>query len=309
MIAFHANLQAAFASGLFASALLSVPFVFVAAPAVSQPRIGDALSGTVAVLEQRTGGRIGVSVTDLGTGSAWSHRETERFPIASTFKAFLCGHLLSEVDAGTVDLQTPIRFEASELESYSPVTKDRVGGKGMSLFELCEAATATSDNTATNLVMRATGGPQALSAFMRSIGDKTTRLDRYEPELNDVGPGEERDTTSPQAAAESLRALVLGDALGQERRRQLESWLVANQVGGPLLRASFPKEWRIADRTGAGEYGSRGVIAIIWPTKETSTATGPLAVAVYLTGTTLTLQERNAVIAEIGAAIVDDLAH
>ena len=178
----------------------------------------------------------------------------------------------------------------------------------MTLFELCTASTSLSDNTAANLILQNTGGPPAFTQFMRSIGDNTTRLDRYEPDLNYVAPGEEQDTTSPDAAAKSLEALLLGNSLSNDAREQLKAWLINNKVGGPLLRASLPEGWVIADRTGAGGYGTRGIVAVIWPQGSTATTPGPVVAAVYLTGTTLTLEERNAVIADIGRALVEDLA-
>jgi beta-lactamase class A len=195
-------------------------------------KLGDTLTATVARIEASTGGRLGVHVTNPATDETWSHRGGERFPIASTFKAYSCGHLLSLVDKGQADLRERVRVQANDILSYAPVTTNRVGGH-MTLSELCEATTSMSDNTAANLILRHTGGPEALTRFMRSIGDKTTRLDRYEPDLNSVGPGEVRDTTSPDAAAASLQGLILGDALSDRSREQLKTWLVNNQVGGP----------------------------------------------------------------------------
>jgi len=275
--------------------------------AQAQAKLGGTLASTVAELEQQSGGRIGVSITELSSGQTWSHRAGEHFPLASTFKAFACAHLLDRADQGEVDIHQRVRFAKADLQTYSPVTKDRVDGNGMSLFELCDATTSMSDNTAANLILKNTGGPAALTRFMRSLGDETTRLDRFEPELNDVGPGEVHDTTSPAAAAASLQALVLGHRLGAASRAQLTAWLVANQVGGPLLRASLPDGWTIADRTGSGEYGSRGIIAVIWPKPAGTGPVGPVIAAVYLTGTTLSLDARSAIIARIGAAMVKDL--
>ena len=74
------------------------------------------------------------------------------------------------------------------------------------------------------------------------------------------------------------------------------------------MRASLPEDWIIADRTGAGGYGTRGIVAMIWPQGSTTTTSGPIVAAVYLTETTLTLEERNAAIADIGRALVEDLA-
>ncbi|PKM31097.1 MAG: hypothetical protein CVV07_02745 [Gammaproteobacteria bacterium HGW-Gammaproteobacteria-11] len=271
------------------------------------PEFGTALTDTVAFIEATTGGRVGVSITDLDSGLTWSHRSNERFPMASTFKAFSCAHLLALADKGEIDLDSRVQFEESDLQDYSPITQHRVGGNGMTLFELCAASTSLSDNTAANLTLQNTGGPPAFTQFMRSIGDNTTRLDRYEPDLNYVGPGEEQDTTSPASAAKSLQTLLLGNSLSNNSREQLKTWLINNEVGGPLLRASLPDGWQIADRTGAGGYGTRGIVAVIWPQGSAATTHGPVVAAVYLTGTTLTLEERNAAIADIGRALVEDL--
>lgn len=69
----------------------------------------------------------------------------------------------------------------------------------MTLDELCQAALQVSDNTAGNLLLQIIGGPPAITAFARSIGDDRTRLDRCETELNSAVPGDARDTSSPHA--------------------------------------------------------------------------------------------------------------
>jgi beta-lactamase class A len=135
---------------------------------------------------------------------------------------------------------------------------------------------------------------------MRSIGDKRTQLNRRETQLNEGRPGDLRDTTTPAAAASSLSTLVLGKTLQHDSRQQLERWLVGNRVGGPLLRASLPAGWGIGDRTGAGGYGSRSIMAVIRPPGRQ-----PVIAAIYLTQTKATLEERNSAIAQIGKALVD----
>ncbi|MBB5122967.1 hypothetical protein AF335_14350 [Streptomyces eurocidicus] len=69
----------------------------------------------------------------------------------------------------------------------------------MTVGELCDATIRFSDNLAGNLLLRELGGPTAITRFCRSIGDRTTRLDRWEPELNTAEPSRVTDTTSPRA--------------------------------------------------------------------------------------------------------------
>ena len=93
------------------------------------------------------------------------------------------------------------------------------------------------------------------------MGDHVTRLDRWEPELNEAIPNDERDTTMPAAMATTLRKLLTGELLTLASRQQLIDWMEADKVAGPLLRSALPAGWFIADKSGAGERGSRGIIA------------------------------------------------
>jgi beta-lactamase class A len=158
----------------------------------------DALGGLgedFAALETESGGRLGVAVLHTGSGGFFGHRADERFPMCSTFKLLAAAAVLKRVDEGKEKLDRRVKFEASDIVVYSPVTKERAGGEGMSLAELCAAAMTVSDNTAGNLILASLGGPQALNGYARSLGDTITRLDRIEPDLNEALPGEARNRT------------------------------------------------------------------------------------------------------------------
>ncbi|WP_137388011.1 class A beta-lactamase [Rhodoligotrophos defluvii] len=265
----------------------------------------DPLSQKLDDIEKRLGGRLGAVVIDTATGRQWSRRANERFPLNSTFKAFACAATLARVDAGEEDLTKSITFDAKDLVTYSPVTEKRVGGKGMTLFELCDATMSMSDNSAANMVLGSLGGPQGLTSFMRSIGDDVTRLDRWETELNEATPGDLRDTTTPKAIAASFQNLLVGDVLSPRSRQQLEDWLIGNEVSGPMLRAGLPAGWRIGDRTGAGGHGSRSIVAVIWPPRRDPQK--PVIAAIYMTEVQASMQDRNAAFAELGRALVQTL--
>lgn len=267
-----------------------------------------ALSHPMTVLDHadaiaiRLDARLGLAVTDHRTGRTITRNADDRFPMASTFKAFAAAALLARVDAGQDRLDRRIRFPRSALVDHSPVTETRTDGKGMTLADLCAAACGVSDNTAANLILEVIGGPPALTAFMRSIGDSVTRLDRTEPALNEATPGDPRDTTSPRAAAASLDALLLGNALSDPSREQLRHWMTGTTVTGPLLRAGIPADWTIADRSGAGRNGTRGIIAVMWPPGRP-----PITAAIYITEAQASMDDRNAAIAELGRAIAAEL--
>ena len=248
--------------------------------------------------EQTLKARIGIAVIDTGTSHVASYRGNERFPLNSTHKALLCGMLLNEQEKGKLRLTERTQFDRAALVTYSPVSEKFVAPADMSWQQLCSAAISYSDNTAANLIAEKLGGPAAVTRFFAHLGDKVTRLDRYEPELNSAIPGDVRDTTTPLAVSETLRKLTLGEALTPASRAQLLQWMHDDKVADALLRSVLPAGWRIADKTGAGEYGSRSIVSVVWPENGK-----PLIVSVYVTQTEATLAQSNAAIARIGKAI------
>ena len=258
----------------------------------------DSLVDAVKSAENELGARIGLAVHDLETEQRWEYRSDERFPLSSTFKTLACANVLHNVDIGQEKIDRVVRFSKSNLVTYSPVTEKHVGKKGMSLGELCQATLSTSDNSAANFILQAIGGPKSLTQFLRSIGDDTTRLDRWETELNEAIPKDKRDTTTPIAMITTLEKLVVGETLSTESRQQLQSWLKGNEVGDALFRKGVPSDWIVADRTGAGGYGSRAITAVMWPPGRK-----PVIAALYITETDASFEERDAVIAKIGTEI------
>jgi beta-lactamase class A len=269
-------------------------------PGVSGAASGEPESFIEAVrqLELKSGGRLGVCALDTTTGVPVHHRGDERFPMCSTFKVLAAAAILKDVGSRPEGLERRVRIEQADLVTYSPVTSKHVGGDGMTLRELCEAAITMSDNTAGNALLKNIGGPAGLTSFARSLGDDITRLDRTETELNEATPDDPRDTTTPNAMAANYRRLLLGDVLLPDGRDHLGKWLIANKTGDTRLRAGLPQGWRVGDKTGAGEHGTCNDVAIVWPPGRP-----PLIIAVYLTGATLDPNGRNDVIASVGREV------
>lgn len=255
---------------------------------------GDPVLQAAQAAEDALKARVGLVVHDTGSGQSWQYRADERFPMASTVKALICGALLNR---GPEAMNQLVRLRPDDLLSYAPTTRDLIG-QDVAASQLCAITLRNSDNTAANVVLQVIGGPAGVTAFLRSVGDPVSRLDRNEPSLNEATPGDPRDTTTPQAMAQTMQALVLGNALHADARRQLTDWLIRNEVGGPLLRAGIPGDWRIADRTGSGGFGTRGIVAVMWPPRR-----APIVAAIYLTETDAAMDARNAAIAAIGKAI------
>ncbi len=245
----------------------------------------------LAALEASAGARLGVTAFDTGSGARVSHRATERFPMCSTFKTVLAAAILARSAREPALLARHVRYARSDLQPNSPITGKHLA-EGMNVAALCAAAVQYSDNAAANLLMTILGGPQAVTAYARSIGDTTFRLDRWEVELNTAIPGDPRDTTTPEAMAASVERLVLGDALAAAERRQLQEWLLGNTTSATRMRAGVPADWKVGDKTGGGDYGTNNDVGVLWPP-----AGAPLLVAIYLTFPAKDAPVRNDVVA------------
>ncbi|HHX8639204.1 TPA: CARB family carbenicillin-hydrolyzing class A beta-lactamase [Vibrio diabolicus] len=256
------------------------------------------LNEDIALIEQQTSSRVGVSVWDTQTDERWDYRGDERFPLMSTFKTLACATMLSDMDSGKLSKNATAKVDERSIVVWSPVM-DKLAGQNTRVEHACEAAMLMSDNTAANLVLNEIGGPKAVTMFLRTIGDKATRLDRLEPRLNEATPGDNRDTTTPNAIVNTLRTLIEGETLSYESRVQLKIWMQDNKVSDSLMRSVLPTGWSIADRSGAGGHGSRGINAIIW--KENHR---PVYISIYVTETELSLQARDQLIAQISQLIL-----
>ncbi|MDQ2101184.1 class A beta-lactamase [Azospirillum isscasi] len=263
---------------------------------------GKRLADAIAALETRSGGRLGVAVLDTGTGQRFGRRADERFPMCSTFKFLLAGAILKRVDEGRERLDRRVPVTRADLVPHAPFAETRLDGPPPTVAELCEATMTLSDNVAANLLLPAVDGPAGLTAFLRTLGDAQTRLDRNEPSLNSAIPGDPRDTTTPAAMVHSMERLMLGDALAPASRERLIAWMVANRTGDKRLRAGLPKGWRVGDKTGTGVRGTANDIAIVWPEGR-----APLLIASYLTQTADGFKERDAIHAGVARAVADAL--
>ena len=266
------------------------------AATAASPQLQREVAHRLRELERSSRGRLGVHILDTASGAEFGHRADERFLMCSTFKLLASALVLQRADHRQESLDRRIVFRQADLVAYSPVTETRTGGAGMSLAELCEATLTTSDNTAANLIVASYGGPPAVTAFARSLGDTVTRLDHVEPALN-TWHGPVSDTTSPRAMLHSLQRVTLGDALAPTSRDTLLRWMRANTTGETRLKAGLPTGWTIGDKTGAADNTSND-IAVVWPPNR-----APLLVTAYLTRSAASFEARNATLAQVGALL------
>ena len=263
--------------------LATAPILLAAAP-----------SNPIADIERSHGGRLGVFALNTGTGATLAHRPDERFLLASTFKGPLAACVLARIDAGQDAPGTALHFAAKDLLPNSPIGTAHAASGTLTLEDACQAILERSDNTAANLLLAHTGGPAALTAYVRTLGDTTTNFNRYELIGGWSGT---KDTTTPRAIAGLARTMLLGAALKPGSRNKLELWMAGNIPGRTRLRAAFPRDWHTADRTGTAD-GVCNDFALVRPPGR-----APLLVAAYFEAADMPLEQQEAVLREVGSAV------
>ena len=250
--------------------------------------------------EQQINGRIGVAIIDTKSNQEWSYNGSKHFPMMSSFKTLACANVLYDAQQNKLSLSKKINITKEGLINWNPITQNFVGGQ-MSLKSICGATMLMSDNYAANLALKEIGGPKSVTEFLRSIGDKETRLDHFEPDLNYVREGEQNDSTTPLAITNTLKKLLTGNILNSKNKDQLLMWMTNNMVSDSLARAVLPEGWEIADRSGGGVDGSRTLTAMVWNKDKK-----PLLFSIFIANSNLTtLPELNKVVSDISQQIFE----
>jgi beta-lactamase class A len=252
-------------------------------------------------LEDSFDGKIGISAINTANNSRIQYHAEKRFPIQSTFKVMLVSAILKQSMTDSHLLQQKIMYAKQDLVTWSPITEKHIA-HGMTISELCAAVIMYSDNSAANFLMKKLGGPEAVTAYARSIGDNTFSVSSWEAELNS-NPDKLRDTSTPAAMEKSLQLLTLGNALAPPQREQLITWMKNNTTGDTQIRAGVPKGWIVADKTGGGSYGIANDIGIIWPSK-----CAPIILTIYSVQNKKDATRRADIVASATSMVIDEFA-
>ncbi len=215
-------------------------------------------------LETREGGRLGFVAKDMGTGRVLASRGEERFVYCSTFKMYLAAATLLRVQAGEERLDRTIPITRADMINHAPITEPAIGSS-LSVEALMKGTVEVSDNPAANILLKAMGGLEPMQAFYRGIGDATTRVDRFEPEMNRLDG--DKDTIRPLQSLANLQTLLI-DAdtpLSETSKALLLQWMFDSPTGVGRIKAGVPDGWRVAHKTGTGGYGPTNDIGVLYP--------------------------------------------
>lgn len=297
------------------------------------------LESEIGRLSSISGGKVGVGIIHLETGRELFVNGAETFPMASTFKVPVAVELLTRVQSGTVRLDSMITLRPSDLHPGSGTLTGLFNDPGVSLsvHNLLELMLLISDNSATDLVLKAAGGGAAVNARLAALGIKGISVDRPTIHLiadavgvKNLGPEtgwslarfdslrrlvtpaerqaargtfyqDRRDTSTPEGMARLLAKISRGEALGPERTAQLLDIMLRCETGAMRLKGLLPPHVPVRHKTGSLGLGVANDVGII----DLPDGAGRLVVAVFVKESTGDVTDQERAIAEIARAAYD----
>jgi len=264
------------------------------------------LEARIAALANASKGRIGVAALDLSTGQRLDVLGSQPFPMASTSKIAIAATYLEGVDQRRWSLTSewPLLFPVKS-KPFSSARAPVRRGKYLPAGKLIELMLARSSNSATDALLAAVGGPQAVNDWVRRAGIREFRIDRDIATLvrddGDVNPAAEvdhRDSATPLAMVQLLQGLYQGRWLSPPSRSAILGAMERCVTGKRRIPALMPENARVAHKTGS-LYNTSSDVGIIHAPDGRA-----MAVAIYVTGQGSRLN-REARIATIARAIYD----
>lgn len=293
------------------------------------------LEAEIARLSTAIDGKVGVAAWKLdGRGERVLVNAGERFPMASTFKIAVAGAILAAVDAGRLQLDQLVVIEPSVLVPSDGISSMLLHpGVSLSVHNLLELMLTLSDNTATDVLTRLAGGPQAATAWVRRQGIEDQRIDRdtagllrdffelpagplqqvlqaatkKNPKLeeramhpNAAFDKDPRDTSTPDAMAQLLTRIFNRQALSASSTQVLIDIMQRCRTGAARLRGRLPTGTVVANKTGTigGTVNDVGVITL-------PDGKGQIVIAVFIKESDKPFEQRERVIAEIARSVRD----
>jgi beta-lactamase class A len=240
----------------------------------------------LASLAEPSRGRIGVAALDLTSGAEVAVLGDQPFPLASTGKIAIVATFLEGVDQGRYRLtdQYPLMIPLPSRKLAGPRAPVRQGTL-LPAQTLIELALTRSDNHATDALLAAIGGPQAVNRWLARTGNRGMRLDRDIATLvrddGIIDPArtiDTRDSTTPLAMVRLLAGLYQGEWLSASSRDVLLGAMSRCKTGIRRMKAGVPEDALVGHKTGTLSNTSSDVGII-------RTADGrTMAVAIYVTG-------------------------
>jgi beta-lactamase class A len=280
-----------------------------------------------------------VGIHHLETGRELFVNGSEPFPMASTFKVPVAVQLLTLVDGGKARLDSMITLAPGDLHPGSGTLSNLFDDPGvaLSLRNLMELMLIISDNSATDLVLKAAGGGKAVNDRLAALGVRGLSVDRPTIQLiadaigvRNLGPESEwslagfsakarlvspeaqktaaaafyqdrRDTSTPEAMTRLLFKVWHREALSRASTDLLLDVMLRCETGAARLKGILPGGTDVMHKTGSLGIGVANDVGII----RLPDGAGHVIVSVFVKESAADVATQERVIAQVARAAYD----
>ncbi len=264
--------------------------------------VPDSIGEGLRRIARRVGDAVGVSALHVESGARISLNGDRPYPMASVSKVPMALEFLRRVDLGEID---PAETVVVTVEEFRPGHSPLAAWSGarsarLTVDSLFSLMLAQSDNTATDVILNMSGGPEAATRHLHRLGVEGVRVDRSEartfadlvglpdtiPEselyryqyfrLRDALPDahrqaarerygtDPRDTATPDGMTDLLLTIHEGRGLTPESRAWILDVLNRSRSGRARMRGRLPQSTFVAHKTGTmgGAINDVGIVKL-----------------------------------------------
>jgi len=311
----------------------------VSAPAQStDPGLGR-LRSELERLSAIAQGTVGIGVIHLETGRELFLNGSESFPMASTYKVPIAVQMLTRVDRGMARLDSMVTVAPSDLHPGSGTLTNLFDDPGvaLSLRNLMELMLLISDNSATDMVLKAAGGGKAVNERLAALGVQGISVDRPTIELiadaigiKDLGPEKDwtlagfrdkaravsdeqekqaaadfykdrRDTSTPEGMARLLQKIWKREALSEASSALLLDIMLRCQTGDARIKGLLPPGTDVMHKTGTLGIGVANDVGIM----RLPDGAGHVVITVFVKESAVNSAAQDRTIAQVSRAVYD----
>lgn len=275
-------------------------------------QVASAAKGKVGVaavvLEEQT--EDGRPRTGQGTKElSVSLNPRDHFPMQSVYKLPIGMAVMKQVDAGKIKLDQKVRVTKDDFigrDAHSPIRDKNPNGADLTVDELMGWMLRESDGTASDVLMKLAGGPEAIQAYLTELGIKDMIVLDTEKAFAQDHSLQFRNWATPEAAVALLRALHERRGLTETAHDLLLKYMTESTPGAKRLKGLLPAGTIVAHKTGTSGT-EKGVTAA---TNDIGIITLPngkhLAIAVFVSDSPADQATREGVIAKTAKAVWDN---
>lgn len=296
------------------------------------------LEREIARYAQTSGGVLGVCAVHIETQKRVCYNASDRFPMASVRKIPIALQLLTLVDQNKENLDRMIELKVKDMHPGSGELTDKYpqGGIALSVRNLLELMMIISDNTATDKLLSEVGGPDVVTARLRSFGIENINVNRptYHTQADYAGvkiippesewnpemwtklfastsreekdeaikrfESDPRDTSTPEATVALLQRIHKRELLKPASSDLLLDIMLRCTTGPNRLKGLLPLGTIVRHKTGTTGRMTNDVGIITLPDNA-----GHIAIAVFVKSSVKPVAERERAIAEVSRSIYD----